>query len=565
MYLRIFLVILVFIGATSLSHARVFFSGSNPSLTVFAFPQDLWLMPEDFAFYQTTWQVQPWWGDIDQPDLRPSPTYLLTGEKIGVKGSGTYFEHNANLYNWKNIVGACRRMSPTLKLRFDLDYSYMPMRAEAQGENGASSFNYKEGHSIQDIYLTMYAATFWRAIPIGFKLGLGRQAGTKPDLEWTKNENGAVSGLQRLMWAWSTMEGNGVLDLNVEHAHARGQDEYTVGSQYHFDVQGAATLPRLKAGARLRYSTGKLDVYEWNGNWNDFVGAYANNLDKAISERTIRIYGNYRWLEGAAYKFNTLVLSRFTMNDSDDVSSGNGDISLGSKEHARTFVFQINPNVNLYPWKYKNTFIDLALLCNYSYTRFSHLDRYSVSGGGQEDGYIGSTVRLGDDYSWDDYSYAKQQFFEIAFDANPCFPIYGDAKQSIAANLSLLLWTRFKYTYKYYGQSVVQNSDVNFNIVNIRCNYDHEVWLNSVVNLIYRRGATMYRLTVGQPLIYSLRPATRVYEADGTTMRSEVVRENMWVSQAGMLLGFFVSTPIDKVPLLRDIRWGTSSEQRKQP
>ncbi|HEX7510124.1 MAG TPA: hypothetical protein VF335_02395, partial [Chitinivibrionales bacterium] len=112
--------------------ARVFFSGSNPSLTVFAFPQDLWLMPPDFAFYQTTYQVQPWWGDIDQPDLRPSTTYLLTGEKIGAKGSGSYFEHNANLYNWKNIVGVCRQVSPTLKLRFDADYTFMPMRAEAQ-------------------------------------------------------------------------------------------------------------------------------------------------------------------------------------------------------------------------------------------------------------------------------------------------------------------------------------------------------------------------------------------------------------------------------------------------
>jgi hypothetical protein len=253
------------------------------------------------------------------------------------------------------------------------------------------------------------------------------------------------------------------------------------------------------------------------------------------------------------------------MNDSDYVSPANNAISQGRKDQARTFVFQVNPNVNLYPWKYKNTFIDLAVLCNYSYTRFSHVQLYGVDGGGQKEGFVGSTVQQGEDYVWDPYSYARQQFFEIAFDANPCFPIYGDAKQSVAANLSLLIWTRFKFTNKYYGRRVAPNSDVTFSVNNIRRNYDHETWLNSVINLIYRRESTVYRFTFGQPLIYSLRPETRVYDAGGKTMLSEVLHENMWVSQAGMTLGFFITAPIGSVPLLRDIPFVKPSEQRGQP
>jgi hypothetical protein len=552
------LAILAVICAAPLSHGRVFFTGSNPSLTVFAFPQDLWLMPPDYAFFQTIWQAQPWWGDIDQPDLRPSPTYLLTGEKIGVKGSGSYFEHNANLYNWRNIAGLCRQVSPTLKLRFDLDYTFMPMRAKALGEARDLSFTYKEGHSIQDVYLTSYAATFWRSIPLGFKLGMGRQASTKPDLEWTIDNNGTVSRAERLMWAWSTLQGGNVLD--VDHANARMQNEYMVGSQYHFDAQGAATLPKLKFGGRLRYSTGKLDLYEWHGNGgDDLYGAYTNDLSKAISERTFRVYGNYTWREGANWKFSTLTLSRFTMNDSDYVSPRNSSISEGRKDHARTFVLQVNPNVNLYPWKYKNTYIDLAMLCNYSCTRFTHRQPYWVDGGGQKESYIGTyfdSLNDAEDYVWNDYSHAWQQFFEIAFDANPCFPIYGDAKQSVAMNLSILLWTRFKLTSKYYGQRVSPNTDVVWEVDNIRRNYDHETWLNSVINLIYRRETTMYRFTIGQPLIYSLRPETRVFDASGKNMVTEVLHENMWVSQAGMSLGFFVSMPVDKVPLVRKIPFG---------
>lgn len=561
MRVRIFIISLAVVCAPHMSEARVFFAGSNPSMTVFAFPQDLWLMPADYAFFMTTWQIQPWWGDADQPDLRPSPTYLLTGEKVGVEGSGSCFKHNANLHNWKNIAGLCREISPTLKLRFDLDYTFMPMRAKAQGEAGSLLYNYKEGHSIQDIYLTSYAATFWRSIPVGFKFGLGRLASSEPDVEWNiTNSNGTTSQAQRLMWAWSTLQGSSV--LGVDHGNARTQDEYTAGSQYHFDLQGAVTLTGQKFGGRLRYSTGKLDLYRWHGGgWDpgdvsNLTGAYTKDLSKTISERTIRVYGNKTWLQGNAWKFNTLALSRFTMNDSDAISPQNSSISQGRKDHARTFVLQVNPNVNLYPWKHKNTFIDLALLCNYSYARFSHRQPYWVEGGGQKDGYVRSTVHLGEDYVWDDYSYARQHFFEVAFDANPCFPIYGDAHQSVAANLSLLLWTRFKLTNKYYGQRVDPQSDVVFKENNIRHNYEHETWLNSVVNLMYRRTSTMYRFMIGQPLTYSLRPETRVYDAEGKTMLSEVVHENMWVSQAGISLGFFVSSPIDNVPLIRKIPFG---------
>ena len=75
----------------------------------------------------------------------------------------------------------------------------------------------------------------------------------------------------------------------------------------------------------------------------------------------------------------------------------------------------------------------------------------------------------------------------------------------------------------------------------------------------------MYRLTVGQPLIYSLRPETRVFDANGKNMVSEVLHENIWVSQAGLSLGFFVSTPVGNVPLVRDIPLGKSFEQGKQP
>ena len=47
----------------------------------------------------------------------------------------------------------------------------------------------------------------------------------------------------------------------------------------------------------------------------------------------------------------------------------------------------------------------------------------------------------------------------------------------------------------------------------IRWNYDRETWMNFVINIIYRRGKYNDRFGIGQPLIYTLMPRTRVTDA----------------------------------------------------
>jgi hypothetical protein len=163
-------------------------------------------------------------------------------------------------------------------------------------------------------------------------------------------------------------------------------------------------------------------------------------------------------------------------------------------------------------------------------------------------------VYIGDEYSWENCSYWNQNFFEIALDLNPVFPIYGNKDQSVAIGVMAMLWTRFKWTNKYYGQNKISGSDLEFVTENMRKNYDHETWLNSVINFIYRRNGYIYRLDVGQPLIYSLTPRTRVTDAKGKDVLYEKRNENMWVSQSGVKLGFFITTGLDNISKLRSNR-----------
>jgi hypothetical protein len=176
--------------------------------------------------------------------------------------------------------------------------------------------------------------------------------------------------------------------------------------------------------------------------------------------------------------------------------------------------------------------------------------------GGRRQGYMNTDPYPGDEYWWNmDCSYFNQNFFEVALDLNPVFPIYGNKNQSVAIGLLIVLWTRFKWTNKYYGHNFDGGSDVYFIIDGTRKNYDHETWLNSAFNIIYRRNAFVYRLDIAQPLIYSLMPRTRVYDASGETVLYEKSLENMWVSQAGVRLGFFVTTSLESVGgIIRRIR-----------
>jgi hypothetical protein len=263
-----------------LAPGRVFFSGSNPMMTVFAFPQDILLVKNDYAYSMHSYMRQPWWGDIDQPDLRPSTTYLLTGEKIGSKKINNYFEHDGNLYNWKNSLGFTKTISETFKTRFDIDYTWIPFRNYARGIISDSlgsllSYDYAEKHAHHDYYLTSYFATYFREMPVGFKIGFGQVSATVPELDFRVKTADSSYALTRHFWAWSTLRGSKVFDGYEGEEHARTQDNYTAGTVNRFDLQAAVTLPKLKTGGRFRRAFGELSLY----NWNSDTGADQNGSE----------------------------------------------------------------------------------------------------------------------------------------------------------------------------------------------------------------------------------------------------------------------------------------------
>lgn len=551
---NLFLLALVLLAHTL--NARIFFVGSNPHLSVFAFPQDIFLTPSGFIYYYTTYQKDPWWGDIDEPTLRPNNTYISTGENIDEGVNGSSFEHKGFYNLFKNHIGFGHEISDKARTRFDFRYSIFSMRNRASGifaGTDSVSFDYKEGHSINDLHLRSILAIMIRDVPVGFNISLGSEFTREPDLEFDFTRNGVPYSSNRLIWAWSTTRGRNIFEVSEPEGEAEFQSRYAMGPLFKLDVQAATTLPKLKFGGRFRFRYGTLDQYSWQSNPNttteldsNFVGEYVKSDAKKIRNITGRLYGNYNWVKREKYKFNTLVLTRYTKVDSTGVLPENLDVTTGRLEESRTFVLQINPNFNIYPWKHKTCYIDMALLCNYSHMSYDFLMTRYVDGGQRED-YVPTSVRYPytEDYSWYEYSYAKQNFFELALDVNSVLPIFGSKNQNVALGVTLLLWRRFLWMNKYHGG--YPNDPAIFEVQNIRKNFDMETWLNTALNIIYRRGAYVFRFDIGQPLIYTLTPRTRITDANGDKVLYELKKESMWVSQSGVQLGLFVSTSLKNI------------------
>ncbi len=500
--------------------ARVFFTGSNPILSSIAMPQDLLLIPGgDKISSYTAWQGFPWWGDIDQPEERPYKQYAFTGERTPEA------EHYTSINEFAERIALSRWHSNKLRTSYNFHYKADHLSAKATGFNDAGdpTYTYSERNAIREVNFKAMLATFFKSTPIGFSLGLGGVSTSAPNLDHQVYSGGSATSSNRLLWGWR----NG----GADPLH---QDEFAIGPLFKGDAQVAATLGNHKVGSHFRLYAGTLDDY----NWNDSINDYDVELKK-IHNYTIRLYGLYNWLRMEKFRFNTTVLTRYTFVDSINVERDNPNVERGT-EKAKVFVLQVNPNVNIFPWKFPMSYIDAALLCNYQYTRYDNV-RPDKGFSWSSIGWNTTTYRGGsiEEYSWEECSYYNENFFELALDIFASIPVFGMRDRSAAVTVSTLVWRRYKWKNKYFGSMV----NDEFSTTGIRKSFDKETWLNLVLGLMYRQGSFMYRLDIGQPLIYSLTPRTGRYKADGSLVDGKS-SEKMWLSQSGFKIGFFISTDL---------------------
>lgn len=558
--MRIYEILLVLVILTIYStcgaNTRVSDIGSNPYFSYTLYPQDILELPEFSFSYFSRYEKLPYWGDIDEPNNKPNGSnYITTGDEIIDNKSS--FMHSANVHSVNNQFGLTRRLRKNLLASFDFNYDINGLSSDAEGNLSDSAeidefipFKYSHQHNINNIYLRGIFGFNIREVPVGLFVRLEYENTFYFNQEFTYSKGEYSGSSNRALWGWSTRGCNHIFGTRQAEGDSYFQREYSQGPLYRFDLQGAATLSKVKFGGLFKFKFGHQEQYLWRSDTTsssstgdtildrNFVGEYVKgNWSKVTRDATIKAYGNINWRKGKRYALNTFISLDYNGRTHGDALSENLDIENDSKEKMRSISLEFNPNINLSLGELFH-YIDVALLLKYSYARHNNTYERWIGGGTQET-YWNSAVNGENENVWERFSYANENYFDIGVDISTMFPIVNKESGYLGFGFMLLFDTKFTQFTKYYGTNTDNEITNTFNVYNRRENFKREIRFNTVLMLQMLKGPFNVRFELKEPFLYSLMPSTRITDADNNNVSYEHQKQPLWLSQKGFGMGLF--------------------------
>ncbi|MFN4216722.1 MAG: hypothetical protein ACK4HQ_04930 [Brevinematales bacterium] len=535
--------------------SRVFFVGSNPYLSVVAFPQDLTFWENSFIAVGFSYQSLPWWGDIDNPTNRPNEGYTSTEENIQfVKEEGETERSYFQTYGATHLFGAnLQYFGKQGKDIFFLGkFAYQPrwmvvsaegnLRGETNSTYHYIPFSYEASHIINQIQLEGIIATRRSGIPLGLKVGFTYEntADLKHSFEATVDGTHIIS--ERLLWGWTTVGCNHIFGYRSINADAWFQDSFLIGPRWQWDIQGGLSLSKFRFGNRLRLVGAIQREYEWQRSTNvsslletNFSGSYRSSAYLVRTDAWLnRTYANITWMEKDNWKFNTLFFLGIDGSTLSHVLSNDTDSYGWGKTKSKGFLVEMNPNVSLQPAK--NVLIDMALLLTGEWHRTENVGEYynpfmKVSLESWQD----STAYEGPEYFWEHYSYVDMVAFHAGVDLIGYFPLYGSKTRQMGLVFNVFENTQWTWLTKYYGTNRFTSEKTYFDISATRRTLRREIWIHTMIGGQYRQSPYSVRIEVLSPFLYSLSFFQVLQDARDNVLY-EVKKTQNWAVQEGLAI-----------------------------
>jgi len=444
---------------------------------------------------------------------------------------------------------------------FDVDYTLEAMRAIAQGNMtddinaGYIPFDYSLGHTLNSFAFQGMAGFDL----MGYSTGLRAKAGFENTLDLDKkldfSKNGQSYSTERALWGWTTVPCAHIFGPRSVEGDAWLQNEYVRGPMYTTELQGGITLPGLKAGSFVRYTFGHQDQYNWNSDTNaatgdsvidqNFIGSYEkSNFSRKNNEALVRAYANLNLRRGERYALNMFGSLGYRGGRSRNALSSNLSIEDDAKEKTRNIIVEAGPNINVRLGEHFH-YIDAAVIAEYGYTRLNNTFERGVDGGSVET-FRNSSVVVGDEVFWENFSYANQGHVDVGADLSTMFPVFSSPASNLGLGLILYTHTRYTRQTKFYGTNTTSGSENIFTVDARRINYIREVWFNSALMLQYMTGPYHLRFEITEPLLYSQMSSTRIKGPEPY----EHEKRPLWISQQGMRVALYMSYALT-LPFLR--------------
>lgn len=539
--------------------ARVFFVGSNPYLSVVAFPQDLSLWERSFFAVGLSYQSLPWWGDIDSPTNRPNEGYTSTEENIQfVREEGESERSYFQTYGTTHLFGAnIQYFGKQKDVFFFGKFGYQPrwmvtsaegnLRGETNGTYHYIPFSYEASHVINQIQLEGIVATKREGIPLGLKVAFMYENTGEMEHSFQATVDGTRVSSERLLWGWTTVGCNHIFGYRSINADAWFQDNFVIGPVWQWDIQAGLSLSQVRFGNRFRLVGALQQEYEWRMATNastlletNFSGSYQLSPYLLKTDGWLnRTYANLTWIEKENWKFNTLfflgldgsTLSRVLSNDTDSYGWG--------KTKSGGFLVEVNPNVSLRPAK--DVLMDMALLLSGEWHRTENVgEYYNPQQGISKETWQNSTAYEGPEYSWEGFSYVDSVAFHGGVDMIAYLPLYGSKTRQMGLVLNVFENTQWTWLTKYYGTNRFTSTETVFDVSAKRKTFRREAWIHTMVGYQYRQAPYSVRVEVLSPLLYSL-SVSQVLEDDRERVLYEVKKSQNWAVQEGLAIRLTVA------------------------
>jgi hypothetical protein len=551
----VLLLLFAVLAANTASANPSFTIGSNPYLTVFAYPHDLLRWPERGLVFNLAPQTLPWQGDVTNIFNRPSVSYTSNYQSVEFAAPYDYDGNPDNVRSWMEVSSYAYRTRYGLgglltenfgKFLFELGKTALNMELSAEGV--ARTYEYY-GSQKEYILVPFDGETTAERDNLDFKVTyahyfLGNPLGLK--MHYTSFSSGVPSGHIRfardgetyvtphLTWGWATTGCNHIFGYSHINADAFFQNTYTVYGGRQWDLQASFELKgNYKSGIRYRNRVDNGDTYKWKyDEGSEYDGDYYVD-EQWMDRKTSKLLRGYSKVRFYTVRGMDLGLLFFLQIDSATQARVNKLVESDptSSENAGGFALEANPFFN---YHYGRGYLDFGLLLEVSRTgmRNTRTRWNSVSGADEKDVLWSTSPYMGWSPYWEDFSKGSTWFFATGFEAYSSTGIY--RRLSLQTKLTVL--RKYTYTTKVYGESVIPDGGSSYEFVESheRNDYRNETWMTGSIGIMYGRGPVQALVDLQMPLAYLIKQSTKL--GDNEKVLFEHAENSMWQVQEPVAL-----------------------------
>jgi hypothetical protein len=549
MVVALVLVLILFFAPTGFANPS-FTIGSNPYLTVHAYPHDLMHWPSHGAVFFYNPQSLPWQGDVTDISNRPSESYTTNYQSIEFATPSDYAGNPSDVRSWMEVSAYADKdrytmggmtTTPYGKFLMELGRTSTSMELKASGTGRAYEtvgdqnvyymvpFDGQTNASRADHDVKVTYANRFFGRPVGFKIRYTSKSADVPDGYIRFTRDGETYVTPHLTWGWATSGCNHIFGYAHINTDAFYQDSYTVFRGHQWDLQASFEHNgNFKSGIRYRTSTEDGENYTWAYDGGDpYNGDYHvdDQWKDRKTSRMLRGYSKVRFWQFGNLDLGVLFFLQYDGHKKVQVNKL-ADSDPTSIEGATEYIIETNPWFN---FRHSRGYLDFGLLLELARTGMKNTQTRwnSVSGSQQSDVLWSTTPYNGWSPSWENFSKGSEWFFATGFEAYSSIGIY--KRLALLSRLTVL--RKFTHVEKIYGTSEIPSggSSFAFQQTHTRNDYRNESWMTGSVGLSYGFGPFQTFATLQLPLAYLIKQETKLSDADEVLF--DHAQKNMWQVQ----------------------------------